>query len=149
MAILRTVEGGTPGATYEVDLDRVVLGRHPDCDIVLDSAAVSRQHAEILRDSGEYYVTDRGSRNGTYVNGERVVHRSRIKPGDRLLICDLTFEFLDNRTAASTSPGAELGGPSPPMIREWSCLSTTKGRGVRARPSCRNSTSAPTTAASG
>src|SRR5215210_1778097 len=59
---------------------RVVLGRAPDNDIALPwDARVSRVHAELERGGPDWIVGDHGlSRNGTWVNGERVRHRRRL-----------------------------------------------------------------------
>ena len=62
---LQILAGNELGRKHSITADRMVLGRHPDCDIVLDSAAVSRQHATLHRSGGEYYIEDLGSRNGS------------------------------------------------------------------------------------
>ena len=48
------------------------MGRHPECDIVLDAGAVSRQHAQITWIDGDFFVEDLHSRNGTFVNGTQI-----------------------------------------------------------------------------
>ena len=67
----------------------VWLGREPDCDIVFDAdaAMVSRRHAEIRRDGGEFTIIDNGSFNGTLVNDQRIstptpiYHKDEIQLG--------------------------------------------------------------------
>ena len=49
-----------------------MMGRAALNDIVVEEPGVSRQHAGIRGDSGGYWIADLGSRNGTFVNGERV-----------------------------------------------------------------------------
>lgn len=71
----------------------MVLGRHPACDIVLESGAVSRQHARLLKIDGEYYVEDLHSRNGTLINDEQIAERQLLCDGDHVGICDLEFIF--------------------------------------------------------
>lgn len=97
MAILQL--SNASGASEEVRLeqDRMVLGRHPDCDVVLDSASVSRQHAQIVRENGQYFIEDLHSRNGTFVNGRSIQGRQPLADGDRLKICDLSFTFYTNQ----------------------------------------------------
>ena len=52
---------------------RMIMGRSPDVDIVLDSDTASRRHAELVRDDrGRWWVRDLGSVNGTVVGGARV-----------------------------------------------------------------------------
>ena len=82
MAVLQVLTGMTPGQVFALSGERMILGRHPECDIVLDVGAVSRQHAVVVRMNNEFYVEDLKSRNGTFVNGE-VVHGRRQAAGER------------------------------------------------------------------
>jgi pSer/pThr/pTyr-binding forkhead associated (FHA) protein len=60
------------------------LGRAADNDVVVRDPTVSRHHAELLGDPAHgYQIVDRGSRNGTFVNGRRV-ERARLGPSDRI-----------------------------------------------------------------
>lgn len=105
MAQLLVVKGSAAGTVYPVFGERTVLGRHPQCDVVLDNVAVSRQHAQILEGHGNYYVEDLRSRNRTFVNGVEVDGRVQLRHGDQLRICDaiLKFdEFHDDTQAAPT-----------------------------------------------
>ena len=63
----------------------IVLGRQPDCDIVLDDSNVSRRHAEIVVRDGEIVLTDLGSTNGTKVNGSSV-RSCALRAGDAVQI---------------------------------------------------------------
>ncbi len=67
--------------------DELVIGRHPDCDIVLVGPAVSRHHARLTFRDGAWIVQDLDSTNGTVVNGDRV-GRCRLRAGDRVVIGD-------------------------------------------------------------
>src|SRR5690349_3212512 len=58
MAFIELVKGSAPGARYELDGERAVIGRSADCEIALDVPAVSRRHAAIFQDRGRYYVED-------------------------------------------------------------------------------------------
>jgi FHA domain-containing protein/uncharacterized protein DUF1707 len=62
-----------------------VLGRHPDCDLVLDDDSVSRRHASITRAGDRWLLVDLGSRNGTQVNGWRVAE-AHVFDGDELVL---------------------------------------------------------------
>ena len=106
MASLKVIQGNNPGQVIELSGERSVLGRSPDCEIILEVAAVSRRHAVITRDEDRYTVQDMGSRNGTFVNGHRVVDRSPLRNGDQLLICDLLLAFHDY-ASPSELPGLE------------------------------------------
>lgn len=86
------------GQTRQVMLPRheTRIGRAETNDIVLDTGRVSRMHATISVDDAFVTITDLGSKNGTYVNGERVdtqtlAHGDTIKIGD----CDMRFLASD------------------------------------------------------
>lgn len=113
MATLQVVKGLNPGQVFAIEGPRAVLGRHPDCDIVLDEGAVSRQHAQISLDDGEYFVEDLHSRNGTMVNGKLIEGRYRLQENDRLKICDLLFTFHQ------FEPNDELDRRDPDGATRW------------------------------
>lgn len=93
VAVLKVVKGSCPGQLVELHGDRMVMGRHPSCHIVLDNAAVSRNHAQILENHGSYFIEDLRSRNGTLVNGTRVRGRTELSDGDQIKVCDVQFVF--------------------------------------------------------
>src|SRR5688572_12842751 len=70
MAILRLHRHGAPPLT--IDTDRVLVGRDPACDVVIDDKSVSRRHASLERRGVTFVVTDQGSANGSFVNGTQV-----------------------------------------------------------------------------
>jgi serine phosphatase RsbU (regulator of sigma subunit) len=102
MAFLELVRQGIPATRYAIDRDRAVIGRNSDCDVPLDVAAVSRRHAAIVRDRDDFFVEDLESRNGTFLNDERVVKRAPLRDGDQLLICGQTFRFHGDHRAGAT-----------------------------------------------
>ena len=63
----------------------IVLGRSPDCDVVIKDFGVSRRHAEVVLNGGECRVVDLKSKNGTQVNGVRVPEAA-LKDGDEILL---------------------------------------------------------------
>lgn len=95
-AFLRQVKG--PGAPREVwlELDEVVLGRGLEAQISIDSGAVSRRHAALLRSDDRYTCLDLRSSNGVFVNGERVTSRE-LREGDTLQVGDALFVFCEVR----------------------------------------------------
>jgi len=76
-------EDGTP---LEVSKDRFVIGRGRHCDLVIDSAKISREHAVIVREGAGWVIEDLGSSNGTWHQRERIGRR-RIADGDEYFVC--------------------------------------------------------------
>src|SRR4029077_911937 len=92
---LRVLQGPRAGDLIPLDGDRFVLGRNPDCGIVIPATSVSREHAQILRLQGKYFIEDKQSRNGTFVNNQAINARTALKNNDRIRICDFIAAFLD------------------------------------------------------
>jgi hypothetical protein len=74
------------GTQLEVAKDRFVIGRGHECDLLVDSPKVSREHAAIVREPDGWFIEDLGSSNGTWHRRERVT-RKRIVDGDEFFIC--------------------------------------------------------------
>jgi hypothetical protein len=83
----------------------LTVGRRPDNHVALPwDAEVSRVHAQLERVGGDWAVIDDGlSRNGTYVNGERVTGRRRLHDGDRLCFGETPVLFRAPRSEGSLS----------------------------------------------
>lgn len=82
------------GKHWTLDRPEMFIGRHEDCDIVLDDRTVSRRHARIMRDQKGYILSDLDSKNGTFVNGEPAAEGCRLQDGDDIQVaisCRLTF----------------------------------------------------------
>jgi pSer/pThr/pTyr-binding forkhead associated (FHA) protein len=74
--------------TWQVDLghvDQVTIGRDESCSIVIESSNVSRRHAEVYRQEGMFILSDSGSTNGTWVEGEKV-DQYALQDGDNFQI---------------------------------------------------------------
>ncbi len=85
--------GGRAGESFPLGEDRVTVGRRPDSDVFLDDVTVSRDHAVIVKRSGDYFLDDCGSLNGTYVNRRRI-ESHRLEDGDELQIGKYKLAFL-------------------------------------------------------
>jgi pSer/pThr/pTyr-binding forkhead associated (FHA) protein len=68
-----------------------VIGRRADCDLYAPLMSVSKRHCQLNCDQGVLRIRDLGSRNGTYLNGDRINGEAEIKAGDRVKIGSLTF----------------------------------------------------------
>jgi serine phosphatase RsbU (regulator of sigma subunit) len=105
MASLTVIQGGEVGKRFEMSGGVSVVGRSPECDVVLDVAAISRRHAVISEERGLYYIKDNGSRNGTIVNGQQILDQQPLRDGDQILICDVLLEFRHLSPAGLMGPG--------------------------------------------
>src|SRR5512142_2675901 len=76
------VEGGR-SRNVLLDKSPYTVGRRPGNDLVIGDARVSRDHALITAEGGEYWVADQNSKHGTYVNGQKI-ERHRLLPNDRV-----------------------------------------------------------------
>ena len=83
-------DGGTP---IQLHKERMLVGRRDNCDIVLRHTNVSSHHCELYLEGDYWYVRDLNSRNGTRVNGLRVVSEERLDPGDVLAVADHQFRI--------------------------------------------------------
>jgi pSer/pThr/pTyr-binding forkhead associated (FHA) protein len=92
----------------------LTIGRHGECDVRLDwDAQVSGLHAELRRSAGHWLVVDDGlSRNGTFVNGERVLGQRRLRDGDQLELGQTLLIFRrPGRRTQSTALGVDIVRP--------------------------------------
>ncbi|MHB1422650.1 MAG: SpoIIE family protein phosphatase [Gemmataceae bacterium] len=102
MPVLQVIKGTNEGASISLEGEKFILGRNPDCDIVIAATSVSREHAQILRIQDRYYIEDKQSRNKTYVNNQEIVSRTMLKHNDRIRICDFQAAFLDQQPIQQT-----------------------------------------------
>jgi pSer/pThr/pTyr-binding forkhead associated (FHA) protein len=98
-------DGAGRQVLHELD-GPITVGRGPDCDVALGwDREVSRLHAQLERVGGHHWVlVDDGlSRNGSFVNGERVVGRRTLRDGDRLVFGDTPVVYRAPATAGASS----------------------------------------------
>jgi len=83
---LRQIKGADSGREFEFEQDLIRIGRMPDSDVNFDPEVdldASGRHAEIRNEDGRYLLIDTGSRNGTWLNGQRIKHAALSK-GDEI-----------------------------------------------------------------
>ena len=90
-ASLIVQKGPNSGARYLLNTEKLTIGRNPKNEIFLDDVTVSRVHATLERIGKGFTITDSGSLNGSYVNGQRsdsaaLVHGDQIQIGKYRLI---------------------------------------------------------------
>jgi predicted component of type VI protein secretion system len=93
MEVKLVVLGGKQGGKeIPVSGPKFLIGRADDCQLRPQSDLVSRHHCAILLAEGEVTVKDLGSRNGTFVNDERLADGRVLKTGDKVKVGPLEFE---------------------------------------------------------
>lgn len=81
------------GDTMPLHANRYTIGRANTCDIMLNDASVSREHAAIVRRAERFWVVDLGSLNGTFVN-DRQTAEHPLNPGDKLRLGEALIDVL-------------------------------------------------------
>ena len=101
MALIVQLHEGVAVNKCPLDQPRLRIGRSPDCDIFIDDAVVSSEHAVIekiespdSREGFDYYLEDQNSTNGTYLNDEKAA-RQKLKHDDVIRIGWVSFKFID------------------------------------------------------
>src|SRR5581483_3041704 len=100
MASLRIEKGANPGQVVPITEDKTILGRNPDCHVVIPITSVSREHANILRVQGKVFIEDMQSPNGTFVNAKQIAGHTPLHANDRVRICDFQAIFQNPTEAA-------------------------------------------------
>ena len=111
-------KGSMAGQQFPIGVTPVTLGRHSDNGVVIARDNVSRFHAEVRREGHGFVVYDRGSSNGTLVNGSRVTSHV-LQPGDLIAIGDETFRFEAAdalETIIDLSVAKPLGRPQATVV---------------------------------
>jgi pSer/pThr/pTyr-binding forkhead associated (FHA) protein len=88
---LIVLAGAKEGTEIPLKKEKFVIGRSRECTLRAGSDAISRHHCLILRTDDGYTVRDLGSRNGTYVNGERIAAETELRHDDMLRVGPLEF----------------------------------------------------------
>lgn len=102
------------GETIKLDKPVLLIGRNPDCDVVLtESRKVSRNHCLIACVDDKLFIRDLGSTNGVWINGHRVEREGRIRAGDELSIADLKYDV--RQVDRNGSPKSDKSGKSAPQ----------------------------------
>lgn len=95
----------------------LTVGRGPGNSLLLDDLKVSRHHATLLSERGRLTIVDAGSRNGTWVNDERIREERALRDGDRVRIGGSEMRVVAGRAAeavpealAADAAGGSWGG---------------------------------------
>jgi hypothetical protein len=96
------------GSTLVLPEGVLEVGRSSDCWLTLEDEISSRVHARFHVDADVCEIEDLGSRNGTFVNGERIVGRRRVHDGDRIRIGKELMTMLESETVDIADASARL-----------------------------------------
>jgi pSer/pThr/pTyr-binding forkhead associated (FHA) protein len=101
------------GTHHDIPATGVVIGRDPECGIIIKSSAVSRRHASIAPGLLGYMITDE-STNGVFVNGARIEGATLLRQGDRVRIGKTELRFEADQ--ASFEPAAAIRPAEPTPV---------------------------------
>lgn len=88
---LKVVGGARDGQVVPVNGPKFLIGRASDCHLRPTSDAISRHHCAIVREGDSLVICDLGSRNGTYVNDQRIEGQHVLTAGDEIRVGPLQF----------------------------------------------------------
>ncbi len=115
------IEDGSNSRRIALEMESCVIGRSRDAELHLDIDGVSRKHARITRVGQALSLVDLGSKNGTFVNGDRI-DVAALHHGDRIQLGPVTLLFMlvgeDEPATAMVSPGGVLAARLSPRERE-------------------------------
>ena len=100
---LVVASGKSAGRTISIKRNRLLIGRAEECDVRPLSEDVSRRHCEVLVGPADAWIQDLGSRNGTFVNGEKITGKTRLADGDMIRVGALELKV------SCTEPAAKAG----------------------------------------
>lgn len=90
---LVVTQGALTGTSLPLRESGTVIGRNPECALVLDDDFASGRHARIYHQDGSWYVEDLGSTNGTFIGAERLTAPRRVQAGTALRIGKTVLEL--------------------------------------------------------
>ena len=87
-------EAGDVTDRWHLSERMVAVGRDETADVQVDGEGISNRHFKIVREDGEYFLKDLGSRTGTWINGKRALVR-RLRNNETIRAGDLRFRFCE------------------------------------------------------
>ncbi len=129
---LKSLAANSASKEIKLPAARFLIGRDEDCHLRPKSDLVSRHHCIVFVEPDGVLVRDLGSRNGTFVNDERLAGERPLASGDRLCVGPLAFEV---RITASSSAPAQQTRATPAAARSATASVVTPGAVPAAAPS--------------
>ena len=110
--VLISQTGEYEGQRWSLDRDEFLIGRAPECDVVVADRQVSRHHARLRRTDSGYVVEDLGSKNGTHLNGVVIEKPKLLQDGDVIqvaLAISLMFVGTEATIPLAFDEASQLG----------------------------------------
>lgn len=118
--------------SVRLEKDRWSLGRAGENDLSYpDNPGLSRQHFILEKEADDWTIRDMGSKNGTFLNGKRILERERLRPGDRITASDLVLVYAGRTSRVSEC--SVIFEKSQADLRSANTLSTSLDRLVSTR----------------
>jgi pSer/pThr/pTyr-binding forkhead associated (FHA) protein len=115
---LVVLAGAKQGLEIPLKKDKFLIGRAKECALRAGSEAISRRHCAIVRAAGGVTVRDLGSRNGTFVNDERIEKEVPLTVGDELRVGPLKFRIAAMSSAPPAEPKSAAPVPAPKSLKK-------------------------------
>lgn len=94
IVVVDPAQSGLSAGTAFAVANRTTIGRHPDCTIAIDEPFLSAVHASFEAKDGAWYVTDKESTNGSFVNGHPLTGTAYVEADDVLRFGRIEFQFI-------------------------------------------------------
>ena len=107
------------GPVIPLERPIILIGRHPECDVRIDSHKISRRHCCIVQLQDKLVIRDLGSTNGIYRNGQRV-EEAELTPQDEIQIANLRYQLVPDRANGGVAPPNKADGAISESPRESS-----------------------------
>ena len=126
-------QSSSPRQEFELVKSEIIIGRDDSADVTIPASAVSRRHAKLMLEGGNYMLEDLGSSNGTFLNGEKLTERRPLKSGDKIRlgqIINLVYHAPatePDKTAVRSAPAARPSHVMQTMLGEEPILQDSTG----------------------
>ncbi|MGE0756661.1 MAG: SpoIIE family protein phosphatase [Pirellulaceae bacterium] len=116
MASIHVLTGTKAGQQFELAARETLIGRRPDCHIILPDTTVSRRHARITLSKEGYWVDDIGSQHGTRVNGEALRAPRLLSDRDEIQVSQVSLLFRMEAETPRLDAGSQTTQDRPSTI---------------------------------
>lgn len=128
---LKVMVGNAKGQTIKVIGPKFFIGRSEDCQLRPKSDLISRHHCALILEGDYLAIRDFGSKNGTYVNQQRVAGERELQPGDHLTVGPLEFELLVEKVSISPAKRPKVHNISEAAARQAESARSTSDESTK------------------